>query len=168
MWAVQNDDKSSITVGWDKVTGASLYSLYVRKNGKLEKVVDTKKTKVLIKNPANNVNLEYVLKYTIGGVESAESSAYTASIKVYYKPAVKATSKNGAVILKWNKVEGAEKYRVYKYTGGKLVKVADTEANAVRLKNVTTGKTYKYAVKAYVDGKWTKVTKSDIVSVKVK
>ena len=81
---------------------------------------------------------------------------------------MKASSKDGAVILKWNKVEGAEKYRVYKYTGGKLVKVADTEANAVRLKNVTTGKTYKYAVKAYVDGKWTKVTKSDIVSVKVK
>ena len=168
MWAVQNDDKSSITVGWEKVNGATKYSLYVRKNGKLEKVVDTKKTKVLIKNPANNVNLEYVLKYTIGGVESGENSAYTASIKVYYKPAVKASSKDGAVILKWNKVEGAEKYRVYKYTGGKLVKVADTEANAVRLKNVTTGKTYKYAVKAYVDGKWTKVTKSDIVSVKVK
>ena len=168
MWAVQNDDKSSITVGWEKVNGATKYSLYVKKNGKLEKVVDTKKTKVLIKNPANNVNLEYVLKYTIGGVESGENSAYTASIKVYYKPAVKASSKDGAVILKWNKVEGAEKYRVYKYTGGKLVKVADTTANAVRLKNVTTGKTYKYAVKAYVDGKWTKVTKSDIVSVKVK
>ena len=168
MWAVQNDDKSSITVGWEKVNGATKYSLYVRKNGKLEKVVDTKKTKVRINNPENNTTLEYVLKYTIGGVESGENSAYTASIKVYYKPAVKATSKNGAVILKWNKVEGAEKYRVYKYTGGKLVKVADTEANAVRLKNVTEGKTYKYAVKAYVDGKWTKVTKSDIVSVKVK
>jgi archaellum component FlaG (FlaF/FlaG flagellin family) len=168
MWAVQNDDKSSITVGWEKVNGATKYSLYVKKNGKLEKVVDTKKTKVLIKNPANNVNLEYVLKYTIGGVESGENSAYTASIKVYYKPAVKASSKDGAVILKWNKVEGAEKYRVYKYTGGKLVKVADTTANAVRISKVTAGKTYKYAVKAYVDGKWTKVTKSDIVSVKVK
>ncbi len=168
MWAVQNDDKSSITVGWEKVNGATKYTLYVRKNGKLEKVVDTKKTKVLIKNPANNTNLEYVLKYTIGGVESAESSAYTASIKVYYKPAVKATSKNGAVTLKWNKVPEATKYRVYKYVNGKLVKVADTKANAVRLKNVTTGKTYKYAVKAYVDGKWTKVTKSDIVSVKAK
>ena len=168
MWAVQNDDKSSITVGWEKVNGATKYSLYVRKNGKLEKVVDTKKTKVLIKNPANNTNLEYVLKYTIGGVESAENSAYTASIKVYYKPAVKATSKNGAVTLKWNKVPEATKYRVYKYVNGKLVKVADTKANAVRISKVTAGKTYKYAVKAYVDGKWTKVTKSDIVSVKVK
>ena len=107
MWAVQNDDKSSITVGWEKVNGATKYSLYVKKDGELKKVVDTKKTKVLIKNPANNTNLEYVLKYTIGGVESAESSAYTASIKVYYKPAVKATSKNGAVTLKWNKVPEA-------------------------------------------------------------
>ena len=168
MWAVQNDDKSSITVGWDKVTGATKYTLYVRKNGKLEKVVDTKKTKVLIKNPANNTNLEYVLKYTIGGVESAESSAYTASIKVYYKPAVKATSKNGAVTLKWNKVPEATKYRVYKYVNGSLKLITDTTKNAVRITGTKAGKKYSYAVKALVDGKWTKVYTSDIVSVKAK
>ncbi len=167
MRVTQNDD-NSLSVSWDKVNGASLYSLYVRKDGELKKVVDTKKTKVRINNPENNTTLEYVLKYTIGGVESAENKTYTATIKVYYKPAVKASSKDGAVILKWNKVEGAEKYRVYKFTNGKLVKIADTTANAVRLKNVIEGKTYKYAVKAYVDGKWTKVTSKDIVSVKVK
>ena len=37
MWAIQNDDKSSITVGWEKINGASLYSLYVRKDGELKK-----------------------------------------------------------------------------------------------------------------------------------
>ena len=109
-----------------------------------------------------------MLQYTKNGKLSSEKTALTVSIKVYYKPAVKASSKDGKVVLKWNKVEGAEKYRIYKYEGGKLTKIADTTANAVRLKNVTEGKTYKYAVKAYVDGKWTKVTSKDIVSVKVK
>ena len=168
MRVTQNDD-NSLSVSWDKVNGASKYTLYVRKDdGELRKVVETTKTKVRINNPENNATLEYVLKYTIGGVESAENSTYKASIKLYYKPAVKASSKDGKVILKWNKVEGAEKYRIYKFTNGKLVKIADTTSNAVRLKNVTEGKTYKYAVKAYVDGKWTKLTSKDIVSVKVK
>ena len=164
----QNDD-NSLSVSWDKVNGASKYTLYVRKDdGELRKVVETTKTKVRINNPENNATLEYVLKYTIGGVESAENSTYKASVKLYYKPAVKASSKDGKVILKWKKVEGAEKYRIYRYINGKLVKIADTDANAVRINKVTAGKTYKYAVKAYIDGKWTKVTSKDIVSVKVK
>ena len=89
-------------------------------------------------------------------------------MKIYYKPAVKASSKDGKDILSWNKVDGAEKYRVCKYIGGKLDKVSDTASNAVRFSKVTEGKTYKFAVKAYVDGKWTKVYTSDIVTVTVK
>ena len=168
MWAVQNADKSSITVSWDKVSGATKYTLYVRKNGKLEKVVETKKTKVLIKNVANNTSLEYVLKYTINGIESAENSAYTASIKVNYKPAVKLTASKGSVMIKWSKVPGATKYRVYKYVNGSLKLITETTKSAVRVTGTKSGKEYSYAVKAYVDGKWTKVYGSDIATVTAK
>ena len=81
---------------------------------------------------------------------------------------MKATSKNGAVTLKWNKVPGATKYRVYKYVNGSLKLITDTTKNAVRITGTKAGKKYSYAVKALVDGKWTKVYTSDIVSVKAK
>ena len=150
------------------VSEGGKYTAYTYKDGKFVKggTITAAQADKLVK--ANNVTDTYMLQYTKNGKLSSEKSALTVSVKVYYKPAVKASSKNGKVILKWKKVVGAEKYRVYKYEGGKLVKIADTTANAVRISKVTAGKTYKYAVKAYVDGKWTKVTKSDIVSVKVK
>ena len=150
------------------VSEGGKYTAYTYKDGKFVKggTITAAQADKLVK--ANNVTDTYMLQYTKNGKLSSDKTALTVSVKVYYKPAVKASSKDGKVILKWKKVVGAEKYRVYKYEGGKLVKVADTTANAVRISKVTAGKTYKYAVKAYVDGKWTKVTKSDIVSVKVK
>ena len=161
-------DDHSITVSWDKINGAEKYTLYVKKGDSYTKVVETQKTKVRIVKTTNNRTYEYMLRWTKGGVESSENDAPTASVKIYWKPAVKASSADGKVILKWAKVPDATKYRVYRYTNGKLSKIADTEANAVRISNVTAGKTYSYAVKAYVDGVWTKVSDSDIVSVKVK
>ncbi|MBR1431385.1 MAG: hypothetical protein IJ585_09195, partial [Ruminococcus sp.] len=150
------------------VSEGGKYTAYTYKDGKFVKggTITAAQADKLVK--ANNVTDTYMLQYTKNGKLSSDKTALTVSVKVYYKPAVKASSKDGKVILKWKKVVGAEKYRVYKYEGGKLVKIADTTANAVRISKVTAGKTYKYAVKAYVDGKWTKVTKSDIVSVKVK
>ncbi len=150
------------------VSEGGKYTAYTYKDGKFVKggTITAAQADKLVK--ANNVTDTYMLQYTKNGKLSSEKSALTVSVKVYYKPAVKASSKDGKVVLKWKKVVGAEKYRIYKYEGGKLTKIADTTANAVRISKVTAGKTYKYAVKAYVDGKWTKVTKSDIVSVKVK
>ena len=150
------------------VSEGGKYTAYTYKDGKFVKggTITAAQADKLVK--ANNVTDTYMLQYTKNGKLSSEKSALTVSVKVYYKPAVKASSKDGKVVLKWKKVVGAEKYRIYKYEGDKLVKVADTTANAVRINKVTAGKTYKYAVKAYVDGKWTKVTSKDIVSVKVK
>jgi|GEM_PF-6925128 len=150
------------------VSEGGRYTAYTYKDGKFVKggTITAAQADKLVK--ANNVTETYMLQYTKNGKLSSEKSALTVSVKVYYKPAVKASSKDGKVVLKWKKVVGAEKYRIYKYTNNKLTKIADTDANAVRINKVTAGKTYKYAVKAYVDGKWTKVTSKDIVSVKVK
>jgi len=150
------------------VSEGGKYTAYTYKDGKFVKggTITAAQADKLVK--ANNVTDTYMLQYTKNGKLSSDKTALTVSVKVYYKPAVKASSKDGKVILKWKKVVGAEKYRIYKYTNNKLTKIADTDANAVRINKVTAGKTYKYAVKAYVDGKWTKVTSKDIVSVKVK
>ena len=150
------------------VSEGGRYTAYTYKDGKFVKggTITAAQADKLVK--ANNVTDTYMLQYTKNGKLSSDKTALTVSIKVYYKPAVKASSKDGKVVLKWKKVVGAEKYRIYKYTNNKLTKIADTTANAVRINKVTAGKTYKYAVKAYVDGKWTKVTSKDIVSVKVK
>jgi len=121
---------------------------------------------------ANNVTIDYMVTYTVNGRESAEKDSYKVSVKIYYKPAVRIASekKDGksGITLRWDKVPGAEKYKVFRYVNGKLKLLTETAKTAVRINSVKSDRKYTYAVKAYVDGRWTKLYTSDLVSIKAK
>ena len=152
------------------VSTGSDYTIYEynKKTGKLDKTGTLKasKTESIVK--ANNVTLNFMVKYTKNGKESAEKDSYKVSVKIYYKPAVKITANKGSISLKWDKVPGATKYRVYKLVNGKLKLVTETTKRSVKFNGTKAGKEYTYAVKALVDGKWTKIYTGDLASVKAK
>ena len=89
-----------------------------------------------------------------------------------------ASSKGGQVILSWNKIKNAKKYRVYQSVGGKnklfrefkkttlIVKKAFAKGKNKEMLKI--GKKYKFSVTAYVNGKWTKITKASTKTIKVK
>ena len=141
---------------------------YNKKTGKLDKTGTLKASKIESIVKANNVTEDFMVKYTKNGKESAEKDSYKVSVKIYYKPAVKITANKGSISLKWDKVPGATKYRVYKYVNGKLKLVTETTKRSVRINGTKSGKEYTYAVKAFINGKWTKVYTSDLASVKAK
>ena len=94
----------------------------------------------------------------------SKSSGKTASTK----PVVTVSSKKGKITLKWDKVEGAKKYRVVEYVNGKAKTVKTTKKTSISIKGREKGTEYTFAVKAYVNKKWTKITNSDKKSVTVK
>ncbi|MBQ9208728.1 MAG: InlB B-repeat-containing protein [Oscillospiraceae bacterium] len=163
MWAVLNDD-NSVTVSWDKIKNASSYILYVEKNGKAVKLTETKGTEVTLKKAKNGVTYKFSLKYTRNGSTFSAPKGYKANLRVYYKPAVTAVvTKDGKILLKWNKVANADKYVIYRVNAsGKLVKAGTTTKTAAKIaaKSTDTG----YVVRAYVNGNMTPVAKSDIVT----
>lgn len=59
----------------------------------------------------------------------------------------KAESVYGGVKLSWNKVSGAEEYRIFRKNGSSWTKVADTDSNSYLDKNVSSGKSYTYTVR---------------------
>ena len=164
MWAVLNDD-NSVTVSWEKIKNADSYILYVEKNGKAVKLTETKDTEVTLKNAKNGETYKFSLKYTRNDTTYSAPKGYKANLRVNYKPAVTATAtKDGKILLKWNKVANADKYVIYRVNAsGKLVKAGTTTKTAARIaaKSTDTG----YVVRANVNGKLTKVTKSDIAAV---
>ena len=166
MWAQLNDD-NSVTVGWDKISGASKYVLYYVKDGEEVQVTETAKTKITMKTAKNGFTYKFRLKYITSGQTLDAPTGYTANLKVYYKPIVKLTQKDGKVTAKWAKVTGAEYYKVYKVVNGKLKLVTETTKTAVRFTGKS-GKTYTYTVSAVVNNTETKLTKSDRKSIKVK
>ena len=139
---------------------------YVKKTGTFKNTGTLEAWKIDHVVKANNVTNNFMIKYKVNGKESAEKDSYKVSVKIYYRPAPKATFKDGKVTIKWAKVEGATMYRVMKKTSSGYELVTETEKNSVRISNVKSGK-YTYAVQALVDGKWTKVYKNDLASVTV-
>ena len=160
----------NIVLDWKKPQGTSGAVVYAKKTGEKEFSVlaKTKKDKLTILNAKNNTTYEFKLAFTYGGVENDYGGKYSTKLSVYYKPAPKATTGNGTVVLRWKAVKDATEYMVCEVKNNKVVKIATTEKTSVRLRNVKSGKTYKFAVKAKVNGKWTNVKNSDITTIKVK
>ena len=159
---------STVTLSWDMVKNADKYYVYQYKDRKYVKVKTTADNSVEINGLKNGGTYKFLVRYTIGGKLSPMTYSYKITVKVYYKPVVKAASTENSVRLTWKAVPNAEKYAVYKYVDGKAVKLGETTKLAVRINKLLPDTEYKYIVRAYVDGKWTAMMTSDIVTIKTK
>ncbi len=158
-------DGSTVTLSWDEVQKAEKYYVYQYKDGRYVKIKTTTDTSVTLKGLKNGETYKFLVRYSIGRKLSPMTYSYNITVKVYYKPIVKAASTENSIKLTWQAVPNAEKYAICKYVDGKAVKLCETEKLAVRINKLTPDTEYQYIVRAYVDGKWTTMTKSDIVTV---
>ena len=93
-------------------------------------------------------------KYTVtitfkGKYEGAKKFTYTIAPKKVTK--LSASQTTTTITLKWNKVTGADAYRVYKYNSKtkKYEKLKDVTKNSLKIEKLKAGTAYKYKVKAY-------------------
>ncbi len=144
---------SGIKITWGKVSGADKYYVYRKvKGGSYSKIGTTTKTYYTDKKAKSGKKYYYVVK----AVNEAGSSSSSSSLSKYYlaDPTLKTpqSTKKG-VVLKWNKITGADGYVVYRKTGsGSYKKIATVKGKSKVTytdKSAKKGKTYTYKVKAY-------------------
>ena len=157
----------NVKLSWTAQDSAESYEVYQVIDGKWVKLGTTTKTTYTVKGLKNNKTCKFMVRYNVGGNLSAKSDSLKLKLKVYYKPALKATKSDGKLTLTWKEVPGATKYRIYVVKNDKLVKLKNTKLLTYSMSSKA-GKTYRFAVKAYVNGKWTRIETSDIIKVKVK
>lgn len=149
-----NASTGKVTLTWDKVSGAKQYVVYRANysNGTYTKMFTTKNTSYT--NTSANAGYTYYYKvkaisYKTAYADSAMSNMVTRTCDCA-APAVKIDlNSDGHPKLTWDKVTGAEKYRVYRSTDGKNFSYYYT-ATATYFNNnsATAGATYYYKVMA--------------------
>ena len=132
----------------------------------------------------------YAFIYVAPGDKDSKSMAnvdgvYTKNLKVYKRSAASSSSKtaapsnfkasktNNSVTLSWDKVDGADVYRVYKYNDktGKYEKYKDVKSAKCTVSGLSANTKYKFKVVSYSknkDGKYVKGESSKAVSVTTK
>lgn len=147
---------NSISLSWSAVYGADGYTVYKVSND-LSEVSFCTTDKTTCKDTSLKSSSEYsyiVRAFKKAGDKNVYSQrsrqiyAYTSPEKITGLVQTKALA-NG-IKLSWNKVSGADGYRVYRrLSNGSDKLVADTQKNIILEEKLKSGTKYKYTVKAY-------------------
>lgn len=157
---VASADYNKLTVNWAKVTGASGYDVYraTSKAGAYTKVATVSKSTPNYLNSSLTTGQTYYYKVvaytTVEGIKLGSPSSSIVSAKpVPNTPgSVKAAKESSTSIkVSWDKVSGANGYKVYRATSkyGSYTKVTDTTSLSYTNSKLTKGNTYYYKVIAY-------------------
>lgn len=174
VWETSATTYNSAGLGWSYVDGAAKYRVYKYSpsKGKYVKYKDVTGTTVSVTGlKAKKSYTFYVTALDRSGkviVESPELSVTTPA-----KPSSKLSAPTGltssaktqkSVTLKWNKVSGADGYRIYKYSAskGKFVKYKDVTKTTLKVTGLKAGTSYKFMVASLVkkNGKYVVQNKS--------
>ena len=149
----------SVNLTWNAVDGAEKYGICIMENGQWKKIEEGYKTSYTL------TGLEPNTKYTITVIPMVQNiwcSDFTHAIEVQANSELRAgfpkveTQVSGSKFkLDWTAVDGAEKYGIAVYQGGKWsVKVTvNGDVTSFTSPEVAAG-TYKMVVCAKVNGKW--------------
>ena len=128
-----------VKISWGKVSGATKYRVYYKGSKGWTKMVDTTSTSYIDKDVSSGRNYTYTVrcitsdakKFTSGYNPTGKSVKYVATPKIS-----KLEVTYDGVKLTWNKVAGAEKYRVYYKDRNGWTKLGDTTGTTMLDMNV--------------------------------
>lgn len=149
-------NNNGVKVQWTKVQGAASCQIFrMNDDEEWEEVKTTTSASWTDKDAALNKTLSYRAISLDENGEALSCMSNKVSMKYLPAPVLKSAAgvKKGIKIT-WNKVPGAEKYRVYRLKDGKWKKVKDTTSTSWKDEDVKKNKTYTYTVACLTeDGK---------------
>jgi fibronectin type 3 domain-containing protein len=143
---------SYVKVTWGTVKGADLYRVYRKTGtGDYEYIGSTSHTYFNDKEAGAGKTCRYIVKAK-NEAGNSEASASVA-IKHIDEPTLKSIENSAyGVLIKWDKVTGAEKYNVYrKVSGGEYKYIGATDKAYYTDKTAESGTKYYYAIRAKRD-----------------
>lgn len=162
--SITSVNSQTIRIGWKKVTGAKSFQIYrsTTKKGGYRKIATVSGgTRKYTDKTVKGGRKYYYKLLSVGELNGKKiTSGYTEPVSLRALAQVRITSvgatQDDALKVKWKKVAGATKYKIYRSAsqGGKYKKVATVEATAKELqyytdRKITSGVHYYYKVQAF-------------------
>lgn len=152
------ESSGKIKLTWAAVPGADRYEVYraTSSSGAYKKMFTATGTSYT-NTTAVAGKLYYYRVKAICDADASSNSAFSAKVSRrcdLARPSVKASlTSSKAVKLTWAKVEGADRYKIYRATSknGTYTRIYTTTKSTFTNKSVASGKTYYYKVKAIYD-----------------
>ena len=161
--------KDSVTLSWDEVSGATKYAIAEYLNGSYKTfTLDCRDTSYTMSNVGVNTKHRYLVQAYVNGSWSkfSEDNLVEAMIVSSTSPQPKAEATgDGEITLSWSAVQGATKYAVAEYAGGRF-ETYTTQCRdlAYKVDDLGNGYEHKFLVQAYVNGSWSSYSLDLLVS----
>ena len=142
---------TGVTIKWNAVSGATKYKVFYKTgNGSWTGIATTTSTSYTWTGAKSNTKYTFTVR-CVDNNGSYASGFDTVGKSVHYIAAPKLTSAiagNTGTVISWEKVAGAEKYKVFRKTaGGSWVGIATTTSTSYTDKTAAKGTTYTYTVR---------------------
>ena len=151
--ATVTNKAAGVKITWHKVDGAERYNVYRKTPGGSWKRLTTETgTSYVDTSAESGVTYSYRVRSKTG--DTLSSNKHSVTIMYLSRPVATASNVNRGVAVRWNAVEGAKSYSVYrKVPGGSWETIATgiTELQYTDTQAVS-GTTYQYTVRACADG----------------
>ena len=139
-----------VKISWNKSNGAEKYRVYYKGSKGWTRLTDTTSTAYTDKAVSSGKNYTYTVRCI-----SADAKRFTSgyngkgkSIKYVAAPKISKTEATyNSVKISWDKVNGAEKYRVYYKSRKGWTRMVDTTSTSYIDKDVSSGRNYTYTVR---------------------
>ena len=139
-----------VKLSWNKVNGAEKYRVYYKSRTGWKRMGETTSTSFIDKDVTSGKSYTYTVRcisanskrFASGYDSKGTRATYVASPEI-----TKLENIYGKTKITWNKVNGAEKYRVYVRRNNKWTRFCDTTSNSATDTIVTSGKTYTYTIR---------------------
>lgn len=167
------DTESGINIKWDKSTGAAKYRVYYRTDScSWTKIADTTSTSYVWKGAKSGTKYWFTVRCVSSDGKTHTSGFNTSGLSLTYIAPPKLSSvyvDNSGTVIKWEKVKGAENYRVYYKTSSEnWTKIADTAGTSYTWTKPEYDKEYTFTVRCVSkDGK-THVSRYDTKGKSIK
>ena len=160
---------TGVTIKWGKVTGAAKYRVYYKTTGGWKKLVDTKSTSYTWTKAKSGTKYTFTVR-SLSSTGKTVSAYDTTGKSITYLATPKVSSVKGSskgITIKWGKVTGAAKYRVFYKTTGGWKKLVDTKSTSYTWKKAKSGTKYTFTVRSLSStGKTTSAYDTKGVSIK--